>query len=274
VYACILHPCGGRLSARRVSSRASFVGVHVAIGLGDEGVWRGPVVGIHGHAHADAQRHAVYLTRARRLRETLDQGIGARAAGFRHDDREFVAPDPRDQVDSPRLLAQDGSDRADEHVAPHVPPRVVHALESIDVDEDQAHCVPEARGALDLVVQTRVEGAPVGNAREAVGQRLRGEQGQSGVLIAGHGGGGEIAQDTADLEKRDKPGVVRVGEVADDGVHGVGMGVVGAGDDGGQRNTPAVREGAEFGGEGLDRGQDIAGQGVRQRGQQRPLKGL
>ena len=127
-------------------------------------------------------------------------------------------------------------------------------------------------GAPDLVVQTGIEGAPVCDAREAVGQRLRGEQGQSGVLIAGHGGGGEIAQDTGDLEEGEKPGVVRVGEVADDGFHRVGMGVVGAGDDGGQRNAPPVREGAEFGGEGCDGGQDIAGQGVRQRGQERALE--
>jgi len=256
-------PARERLSARRDGFRASFVGVHEVIGLRDEGGRGGPVLGIDSHAHADAQGRAVHLTCAHGPRQALRQGIGAPAISFRHDDREFVAPDPRDQIDPPRLLAQDAGDRADERVALHVSSCVVHPLESIDVEEDQADCVPEARGALDLLVEPRVEGAPVRDAREAVGQRLRGEQGQSGVLIAGHGGGGEVAQDTTDLEEGEKPGVVRVGEVADDGFHGVSMGVVGAGDDGGQRNTPAVGEGAEFSGEGCDGGQDIAGQGGR-----------
>src|SRR5579859_6841060 len=112
---------------------------------------------------------------ARELGQELsrDDLEGRAVLDLLQDDEEFVPADSCHEVARPEARTQAARDLDQDAVAGAVPVRVVHGLESIEIDEKGG----EARGApsraLYGLLERRAEAGPVGETRQgvAVGER-------------------------------------------------------------------------------------------------------
>ena len=116
---------------------------------------------------------------------------------MRQEEGELVAADPERRVGRADRLGDEGADLAEELVADGVAPRVVDALELVDVDEHEREGGAVAPRALDHPGDGLLEGAVVAKSGEAVAQRrLAGALVQ---LAQPRAGGLERARRTKDL---------------------------------------------------------------------------
>ena len=82
---------------------------------------------------------------ARARANALGERLGTRLVACRHEHGELLAPEPRGDVDLPRLAGQNPR-HVDEHaIADHVPPLVVDRLEVVDVERGQGDRCPSRR---------------------------------------------------------------------------------------------------------------------------------
>ena len=103
--------------------------------------------------------------------DALGEHVGAVLVGVRGQHRELLAAHARGSVEA-ALGAADRVGHALEHgVAGGVPVGVVHALEAVEVADDQAERLVGAAGALELEVEHVLEAAPVEQAGERVAVR-------------------------------------------------------------------------------------------------------
>src|SRR5688572_7227114 len=79
--------------------------------------------------------------------------VRARSRRVREQQRELLAARARDDVAGARGMQQERAELTEHRVARDVPPRVVHALEVVDVDGEQRELAPDARGARQLASQ-------------------------------------------------------------------------------------------------------------------------
>ena len=108
------------------------------IGIADEFVRRPSVLGIHRHAHAGADRHAMAMD-MKLLRKLRDHALGQllgvlAAAGIGLQDDELVAAEAGDQHALLRASLQPLGDAAEQLVADGMSERVVDGLEAVEID--------------------------------------------------------------------------------------------------------------------------------------------
>ena len=98
-----------------------------------------------------------------------------RLVGLRQQHDEFVAAVSRGKVGVAQLLADGIGEGDDGAISRRMAELVVDLLEAVEVDHRAGEGVPIAVGARNLLFQARVEGAEVGQPRQAVGLRERAE---------------------------------------------------------------------------------------------------
>ena len=136
--------------------------------------------------------------------DALGEHVGAVLVGVGREDRELLASDASGPVE-PALRAADRVRHAPEDVvAGGVAVHVVHALEAVEVADDQAERLVGAAGALELDVEDLLEAAAVEQLGERIvvgrvaeaGDQVREPVAHGGEEVAGHeqrGHGGDPA---------------------------------------------------------------------------------
>ena len=151
---------------------------------------------------ADARAHLdLVAVDTHRLRQRLPDRLGelegaVDPAGSFGDDGKFVTAQPRGEDCGTRPGLEPAGDALEQAVADAMTERVVHLLEAVEVDEEQAAALlaPVAAPRLEGLLQPVEEGGAVGEARERVG---RGERLQ---LLLGLAPGADVADDAAEHE--------------------------------------------------------------------------
>ena len=112
--------------------------------------------------------------------------MGSRALDrcFGQDDRELVSADAADDIGAAEVAVQRPRDRDERPIAGGMTVGVVHRLEVVDVDDDQAQRAPGPDRAVDLDRELFVERSMVETTREAVGIGERGEVPSEQRLVA------------------------------------------------------------------------------------------
>ena len=87
------------------------------------------------------------------------------------DDGELVPAGARDQIFLPNTAAQAGGELAQQRVAGAVPQGVVDVLESVDVEHQHAHAVPEPAGVAKLGGELACQQRAVRETGEGILQR-------------------------------------------------------------------------------------------------------
>ena len=121
--------------------------VHLPVDLGDDGI----DIRDGRHAREVAERDAD-VVRAKRIAQRLDDGNRFLPVGMLDDHEEFVAAHAEDMALTRTLLCplHDAGHGLDEHIARLVAMHIVHALEAVDIAEDEG-----ARDALGQIGQLK-----------------------------------------------------------------------------------------------------------------------
>src|SRR2546426_6497645 len=142
--------------------------VHRGVGLaaGVVRVRAAPGPGPHPDARRDGWSAAKHGPDA--ARQPGGRGVGDRAVGLGHQNRELVAPEPADDVRLAHGGAHRVRDEAQHRVARRVTVRVVHPLEVVQVEVDQRQRAAVPAVAAQLLAQLLGEGARVEDGGERV----------------------------------------------------------------------------------------------------------
>src|ERR1041385_757389 len=174
--------------------------VHGLVGLADEIVLRDRVRGVRGDAEARRDGNLDIGVEAERraddgLAHAVGHGHGLLLVGLRQDDAELVAAEADDFVDAAHGCEDPLGDLLQRARAGEVAVEVVHGLQLVEVEEDDAEERAVAARALDLLVKVRLEEAAIEGLGEVVahGQVLAARQ---LIDVAEDGGdGADVARD-------------------------------------------------------------------------------
>jgi hypothetical protein len=129
----------------------------------------------HGaaNAHRHDRRHGAALPQARdRLAQLFADGRQRLGIAAWQQRDELVAAKARKLVRATQRPAQGVRHRLQRAVAGQVPLPVIHVLEMVHVDHQQAQRVAQAARLLRFLVQQVLEGAAIEEARQRVGERV------------------------------------------------------------------------------------------------------
>ncbi|MNM31227.1 hypothetical protein D3C81_417990 [compost metagenome] len=161
----------GREETEGVAAR--FLGaVHGRIGILNQGVGVDAIVGIHGNADADRDRHfmALQVERlAHRFADLVDHAHGMLGAFGQHQDGgEFIAAEAADGIAHAQAVDQAAGKLAQQVVADGVAQRVIDVLEAVHVHEQHGHGPLVIRRLHQRMRERGVELAAVRQARQGV----------------------------------------------------------------------------------------------------------
>ena len=140
------------------------------------------------------------MPRDERALEPRDHELGGEVVGALEEDGELVAADPAEQVAGAEDAGPAAGDLGEQPVAGLVAVAVVHVLEAVEIEQDDAERPARAPRAAEGLVERPVPGAPVREPGQLVD---RGELGEPVHEVgaherdADHRGGAERARASA-----------------------------------------------------------------------------
>ena len=107
-----------------------------------------------------------------RGQQTIGGGHQDRGVAHREDDRELIAPEPRNQVVAPHRVGNRLAHADDHQISAEVPHGIVHLLEVIDVDQQQTEWVVANLSLVGGAAEGLREAPAVREAREGIDECL------------------------------------------------------------------------------------------------------